>query len=102
MDCIHYVISLAKKNESSNYDEYIENTSIEKIYFNHPHFLLDKLFLHKTDTPTDKKQAIEFIIIIEGWCYWAINTIECLVFDLKHIPQNIEWKHDIIMYSLDN
>jgi hypothetical protein len=102
MDCIHYVISLAKKNESSKYDEYIENTSIEKIYFHHPQFLLDKLVLHKTATPTDIKQATEFITIIEGWCYWAINTIECLLFDLKQMPENIEWKHDIIMYSLDN
>ena len=69
---------------------------IHPVYVHFPHFLLDRVILHKNDTEVD--QALDLWLGLEGICFWALNNIDELVFDLEQIPDNIEWKNDVIQY----
>ena len=73
---------------------------IHQVYVNFPHFLLDRVILHKNDTKVD--EALYLWLGLEGMCFWTLNIIDELLFDLEQIPDNIEWKNDVIHYYVKN
>ena len=101
---LQHVISLIKKykpdfitNEVFFSSANSENEStIHPVYFIFPHFLLDKVFLHKMYEEVD--QAYHLWLGLEGMYYWALNIIDELTFDLEQLPDNIEWKSDVVNY----
>ena len=79
------------------YDTNDKNNTFSMIYLSYPHFLLDNIFLHKPEfNANELEQAIILWEIIEGMYYCVLNRIDELEFDLKHIPENIEWKHNLL------
>ena len=85
------------------YDTNDKNNTFSMIYLSCPHFLLDKFFLHKPEfNENELKQAIILWEIIEGMYYCVLNRIDELEFDLKHIPENIEWKHNLLCHYISH
>jgi hypothetical protein len=69
---------------------------IHPVYVHFPHFLLDRVILHKNDI--EEVEALYLWLGLEGMCFWTLNIIDELMFDLEQIPDNVEWKNDIIQY----
>jgi len=85
------------------YDTNDKNNTFSIIYLSCPHFLLDKFFLHKPEfNEIELEQAIILWEIIEGMYYYVLNRIDELEFDLKHIPENIEWKHNLLCHYISH
>ena len=77
-----------------------KNNDFSTMHLSYPHFLLDKIFLHKEKLDNNVlEQAIILLEIIEGMYYYVLNRIDELEFDLKHIPENIEWKYNTLCFS---
>ena len=85
------------------YDTNDKNNTFSMIYLSCPHFLLDKFFLHKPEfNENELEQSIILWEIIEGMYYYVLNRIDELEFDLKHIPENIEWKHNLLCHYISH
>ena len=120
---VNHVIYLIKKYnlESFTDGDFFSSgkdvPNIHKINFSFPHFLLDKVILHnmvrerssqqltlnltngdERSLESEVVQAFYLTLGLEGMCYWAFNIMDELTFDLEQLPDNIEWKHDIVKY----
>jgi len=77
---------------------FVTGENIHPIYFTHPHFLLDQIVLHPHSSPKDLETAYHLWVGLEGICQWVFNTIDTLTFDVEQLPDNIEWKYEVVRH----
>ena len=102
MNYVNHIIYLVKKYDPelfTNGDFFSSDKDVPYIHpvnFYFPHFLLDKVILHKIET--EAVEAFYLWLGLEGMFYWALNIVDELTYDLEQLPDNIEWKNDVVNY----
>jgi hypothetical protein len=110
---LKHFVNIIEKNDKCNLTDFFGN-EIEKddenemtVLVHHPEFIFDNIIYFSKYHPEYNakivnddyiEKAEKICEIFKGMCWWCLNRIDEYEFDLKCLPENIEWKTEMIDY----
>ena len=110
---LKHFVNIIENDDKCILTDYFDN-EIEKdeenemtILVHHPEFIFDNIIYFSKYHPEYNEKIVnedyiekanKLCEIFKGMCCWCLNRIDEYEFDLKCLPENIEWKTEMIDY----